>query len=474
MNSASKCFALLVLPLLIPALGAATVLEVDLGATPGNESYNELRQPVALLAGGSFASVWTERIGLPEVHMQWVRPDGSRVFANGGRVLTSPGESEGSAVVTGNPAGGAFVALSRQNPEGARIFVHAFDAAGNPRWSAGGVFAATAAYRDEQIEPQLSPAPQGGVDLCFQVFHPIGDAGSEIVCQRFGADGRRLWTDQGVKAGGRPGYRVLPRIVRDARNGLMVFWRNDRMGLLTPKDRVLIEGQHLAPDGTRSWGSRGLIVRATNLPAGTGHLYSSLGAVSDGQGGAVVSTDDGPAGTNLDVFAQRVTGDGRLLWRNGIAVATGAAYQQHDSATAAPDGGAFVTVWLPQSLQLRLYRIDGNGKVRWSQLLSSTDSEGSPSDFNAYGSFDDGRLRVAWIHQRQNGAFTMDVYLAVFDLAGRRLNGPAATPITTAQDGQFLRGFVFDPARKQGFAVWNDRRSGTWDDLDTVGGLYKE
>ena len=101
MKPVLKVFALLVLPLLTPALGAASVLEVDLGATPGNESYNELRQPVALLAGGSFASVWVERNGLPAVRMQWVRPDGSEVFAGGGRVLTSPGESEGSAVVTG-------------------------------------------------------------------------------------------------------------------------------------------------------------------------------------------------------------------------------------------------------------------------------------------------------------------------------------------------------------------------------------
>jgi hypothetical protein len=112
--------------------------------------------------------------------------------------------------------------------------------------------------------------------------------------------------------------------------------------------------------------------------------------------------------------------------------------------------------------------------VIWNQPLSSTDSETSPSDFGAYGSFDGGRLRIAWTHQRQNGTWTMDVYLGIFDLAGHRLNGPAGTPITTAQDGQFLRGFVFDSARKQGFAVWNDRRKGNTDDFDTVGGLYKE
>jgi hypothetical protein len=483
-TSVSKCLTLLVLPLLAPALGAAagepqlvqgTVHEVDLGATPDNETYNELRQSVALLADGSYASVWNERIGGNlDVRMQWVRPDGSVVFAGGGRTVADGPENELNAVVAANPAGGAFVAFSRADGNVLRVFVQSYDAAGNPRWPSDAVFAATPAAGDQQVDPQLTAAPQGGAYLCFRAFHSIGGTGSDIVCQRFSADGRRLWTDQGVNAGGQSGFKVLPKLVRDARGGLMVFWRNGRFGPLNPQDHVLIEGQHLRVDGSRSWGAQGRVVRTTNLPAGTGYLYSSLGAVADGQGGAVVSFDDGPSGTNLDVFAQRVTGDARLLWGNGAAVAAGRVNQVHDSVTAAPDGGAFVTVWLPSSNQLRLYRLGADGKVIWNQPLSSTDSETSPSDYGAYGSFDDGRLRIAWIHQRQNGTWTMDVYLGIFDLAGHRLNGPAGTPITTAQDGQFLRGFVFDPARKQGFAVWEDRRSGTWDNLDAVGGLYKE
>ena len=50
-------------------------------------------------------------------------------------------------------------------------------------------------------------APQGGVYLCFQDFHAIGGTGSDIVCQRFGADGRRLWTDQGVRPAARAATR---------------------------------------------------------------------------------------------------------------------------------------------------------------------------------------------------------------------------------------------------------------------------
>jgi hypothetical protein len=279
-----------------------------------------------------------------------------------------------------------------------------------------------------------------------------------------------------VRAGGRSGWKALPKLVRDNRNGLMVFWRNQRDPYTYPNDRILIEGQHLTASGAPTWGTQGRILRTTNLAAAGGLTFAELSAVSDGRGGAVLSFNDwnGRSAISLDVIAQRVTGDGRLLWGNGAAVAVGGVPQQNDSITAAPDGGAFVTVWTPLSNQLWLYRLGADGTVRWRNPLASTDSGSNPNDYGAYGSFDNGRLRIAWTHQRQDGTFTMDVYLAVFDPAGHRLNGPAATPITTAQDAQFVRGFVFDPARKQGFVVWDDRRNGTWDDLDAVGGLYKE
>src|SRR5262249_15009741 len=137
------------------------------------------------------------------------------------------------------------------------------------------------------------------------------------------------------------------------------------------------------------------IVRRTKLPP-AGYLSTSLAAVSDGQGGAIVSFDDGTSPTNIDVFAQRITGDGRLLWRNGVAVATGSRYQGNDSLTAAPDGGAFVTVWLPSppTDELWLYRLGPNGKVLWKQQISSGDPRFAFSDFGAYASFDDGLLRL--------------------------------------------------------------------------------
>jgi hypothetical protein len=475
MRLVSKCFALLALSRLALPLYAAGAHEVGFGVTPADDEYNELRQSVALLADGSFATVWNTA---GDGRLQILRPDGSKVFPDDGRRVTDSPLPFSNIVVTANPDGGAFVAFSGGAPGGTQAFVQSFDADGNPRWQTSGVFAATPDFGDEQIQTQLAAAPQGGVYVCFQSFHKIGGRGDEIVCQRLSAGGQRLWTDQGVSANGGPdgNFRELPKMVRDGRNGLMVFWRNAHMGLLTPNEHVTIEGQHLAPDGTRSWGAKGRTVRTARLTGGAGGGYASLAAVPDGQGGAVISFNDGTSVNDLDVFAQRITGDGRLLWRNGVALATGRPYQAHDSLTATPDGGAFVTVWLPltgQGDQLWLYRLGPNGKVLWKQRITSGDPLAYASDFGAYASFDGGRLRLAWEHYRSLGE-AFDVYLAVYDLAGHRLNGADGTPLTSAPDSQFLRGFIFDPVRKQGLAVWDDQRRANAVDFDTRGALYQE
>src|SRR5262249_35021449 len=154
------------------------------------------RQSVALLADGSFATVWVTNGG--DGRLQILRPDGSQVFPDDGRSIADPPFPFNNIVVTANPAGGAFVAFSADAPGGTQVFVQSFDADGNPRWETSGVFAAAQQFGDDQVETQLVAAPQGGVYVCFQSFHKIGGKGREVICQRLSAGGQRLWTDQGV------------------------------------------------------------------------------------------------------------------------------------------------------------------------------------------------------------------------------------------------------------------------------------
>jgi hypothetical protein len=477
------------LPAAEPA--SATAKEIALGTTPAIEIFSDFRESVALLTDGTYASVWTDWDGPKfDVRTQWVGPDGSLVFASGG-TLVGEADNPFEAAVIANPAGGAFVAyaLGQKDPDIVnvqtdfrQVFVQSYDAAGNPLWPSGGVFAMNVDPASFQDQLHMAPAPGGGVYVCASESHSFvanGDL-SDIRCQRLGAGGERLWTDQGINAGGMPGWKVLPKLVPDGHDGVMGFWSNKRDAFDHPKDRSLIEGQHFTAQGVKTWGPQGRILRTAGLGASVVSSPDELGAVSDGRGGAVLSFDDwsGRGALALDVYAQRVNGAGRVLWGRGAAVATGDTQQQNDSITAAPDGGAFITVWEPHITSepapdlLSLYRLGPDGKVLWKRQLASPASDAVPSDWGAYGSFDGGLLRLAWTHQRQQGAGDIDLRLVVFDLAGHPLNGPSGAPLTTDDGAQVLRGLAFDPARKQGFAVWLDQRAG--DNLDVSGGFFGE
>lgn len=464
--------------------GEAAAAEVPLGATNANEELNELRQSAALLAGGGFAVTWMEGAApIRSILLQYVRPDGSQAFSGGGLPVTSAAANYGNPVVAAHPRAGAFVAFSHWNQVvgGNRILVQSFDGAGRPRWPGEGVAVIETPDAGRFLsEPSLVPSPDGGVYACFMDV-PFGSTSARVRCQRFAADGRRLWGDGARLTGGRPGWQVLPKALSDGAGGILVFWRNQRV--LFDDDRIdpmLFEGQRFAPDGTRLWGERGKVVRTTRLAESNGYRYNFYDAVSDGQGGAILAFDDwtGRGSGDLDVMAQRVKGDGSVLWGQGVVVASGPASQQLDAVVAAPGGGAVVAVFeLVSSTHNRqlLYRLGADGRHVWPrQGTSLPNPQAKALDYAVFGTFQGGKLRMAWTHQREPATFTMDIHLAIFDESGRRLTPRAGLPLTTAEDAQFLRGFLFDPARGVGLAVWNDRRHGSWDDLDAVGARYVE
>lgn len=475
-------FLTLLLSFPFPSAGAAAPPEeVALGTLPGREELNELRQHIALLPGGGYAVVWeSEGLGQGDVHLQVIRPDGGKALGPQGVVVAGTDRYESQAVVAASPEGTIFVAwkdvLSGAGLE-SLIRVQAYDTAGQALWAAGGVFAADSPDPEFQELPNLVPGPDGGVYVCLQGdLLTVDDV--KVRCNLLDAGGHPLWSEAGQEAGGVRGWRILPKGVPDGAGGLLVFWRNGRVVFDDETiDPILMEGQRFAPDGTRLWGAQGKLVRTTNLPEGASYIFTVFDVVSDGHGGAVLAFDDwsGNAGWGMDVYAQRVNADGETLWGSAAVVRSGKAQQQQSAVIAAPDGGAFfvVTEFLgPTSVRSRVFRLSPGGRHLWTRKGVLLQDRGL-QDYGAYGSFDDGVLRIAWIHQTRPGFF-FDVNLAAFDLTGKRLTPAQGVPITRARDAQFLRGFVFDPERGQGFAVWEDRRKGNADLMDAYGALYTE
>jgi hypothetical protein len=469
----------LTLFLSFPFHATALPQEVALGTLSVQEGFNELRQSIAPLPEGSYAVAWESRgPGNGDVYLQIVGPDGRKALGPRGALVAGTDRYESEAIVTASPEGTIFVAWKDTLNASLEslIRVQAYDMAGQVLWAAGGVPAVNFPSGEHQYTPNLVPGPDGGVYVCLQEdLGAVDDV--KVRCNLLDAGGHPLWSETGQAAGGLPGYRSLPKAVSDGEGGLLVFWRNGRVILDDETDPVLLEGQRFAPDGTPLWGPEGKVVRTTNLPERSSVGYTALIVVPDGHGGAVLAFSDssGNPGWREDIYAQRVNADGETLWGSRAVVRSGPANKQLYALIAAPDGGAFAVVseFLGgTSVRSRVFRLSSQGRQLWTRkgvLLSN----GKFQDYGAYGSFDGGVLRIAWIHQTEPGFF-FDVNLAAFDLTGKRLTPAQGIPITRARDAQFLRGFVFDPERGQGFAVWNDRRKGSFDLMDTYGGFYTE
>ena len=109
-----------------------------------------------------------------------------------------------------------------------------------------------------------------------------------------------------------PGIRVGPlrsQILADGSGGAIIVWNDYRdYDPLSATPKVYIYAQRLDSRGAIVWNVDGVVLSTAN-----GTQYSPQ-LVSDGSGGAIVVYR---SGMDADIYAQRVSADGKVLWASG-------------------------------------------------------------------------------------------------------------------------------------------------------------
>jgi hypothetical protein len=444
---------------------------VAFAQTTLNETFSQLQQSVAVLAGGGFGVVWQEG-SYPngDVRMQWLDREARPLFPPGGRLVAGTPADERDVVIAAHPSAGAYVAFKTDR----NIAVQYFDGAGQPQWPGEGVLVASLSPSAYLTDPHVVANPPGGAFVCFR-FAEVGPT-IDVRCQHVDSAGARQWSDSGssVGNGGDREVRVLPRGLSDGAGGLLVFWRNQRDLSLPAPGPMLMEGQRFAGDGQKLWGAMPKVVRTTGLDPANGYGYRLFQVVSDGLGGAVLAFDD-QAGSAFDVMAQRVSPAGDLLWGAGAVVTNAGGLHSHEQTIAAADGGAFVVTddYVNSSHnQLRLFRLGSDGNHVWPAAgVPLSDPGATGLDYAVFGSFDGGVLRLGWTHQIFPATFEMDIQFATYASDGSPTGG---TWLTQVNDLQFLDGLVYSPHFGGILGVWDDRRKGTWSDRDVMGAFLAD
>ncbi len=167
----------------------------------------------------------------------------------------------------------------------------------------------------------------GGSIVVWWDWYP---GGTNLVAQRLDPYGRKLWSNAGVMVAPGNWYQGAARTVSDGNGGVIAVWVDSRFG----PNRVF--AQRIDTTGQLRWGSTGLAC-STGTAA---QSYPSLDM--DGSGGAVIAWQDARS-VGDDVYAQRISANGALLWgAGGTAAGSGTGNQMSPSIAGDGAGGAFV------------------------------------------------------------------------------------------------------------------------------------
>jgi hypothetical protein len=301
------------------------------------------------------------------------------------------------------------------------------------RWPGSGVPVCTVV--NDQKNLCIVSDDVGGAIVAWEDFR---SGGPYIYAQRVDYDGPQ-WAPDGVGPLGSD-RQFQPIAVSDRASGAIVIWYDEYSD---------IYAQRISASGVMEWGVSGVPICNA-----TGEQWGHCG-VSDGFGGVIVAWCDGRNG-GVDIYAQRVSSSGTMLWdENGIALCTAPGDQLHPVITSDGAEGAIVA-WDDDQPNVSLQRVDATGAVQFATdgiKLSSTASR-SPRIV----SDGEGGAIVAWEDDRFWDYTATDIYAQRVSSTGVAQWNIDGTPLCTANRSQYDAALIPD-GFGGAFVTWTDLRA---------------
>ena len=398
-------------------------------------------------ADGSTVVAWSDqRDGVYhyyDIYAQCIGPDGSTRWVADGVELWSDYYGSVEIPITRDAEDGAlFLGYGDGGIEARRL-----DSTGEDVWGSGAILATDAGY--------LTAAEDGEGGIMSVFTRRGGVANRDLYAQRMSADGELLWpegdpTDEGVLISDSPYDEYGCQIIRDGAGGALVLWEQNRSG------SYALCAQRVDASGNALWAEGG--VRAYWGPTTFDHTMAR-----DGEGGVIIVWDD-QRGESSDIYAQRISASGDLVWTsNGIPVRVAPDYQVDPKAVSDGEGGALV-VWhnfgsgAPDHL-ISGQRISPDGTLLWPEdgiPLAPRDGVQRQPELVADGS---GGAIVLWT---EHDGEEDDLVAQRIDGSGARLWGSEGLVVSSANGNQSMGRLVGD-GLGNAVAVWQDERSGEVD-----------
>jgi hypothetical protein len=307
-------------------------------------------------AGGAIVAWADARGGDLEIYVRRIDASGTPLWTSDGVALCVAGDMQWRPRIVSDGAGGAIIVWTDHRNLQYDVFARRIDASGNPLWTSDGVPICTAS--GDQYADAIVADGSGGAILAWTDSR---NTFNDIYSQRINAAGNALWTADGVALCAAANGQSGAIIASDGAGGAIVAWEDLRMGDFWPD----LYARRIDAAGSPLWTADGVAV----CPAAHPQVTPSM--VSDGAGGAIFAWSDGRNAANgFDLYAQRVTASGSLLWTTGGTALCNAAWDQ-SSCTMVSDGASgAVIIWLDRrggtTFDVYAQRVAASGGVLWT------------------------------------------------------------------------------------------------------------
>jgi hypothetical protein len=305
-------------------------------------------------AGGAIVTWFDYRSGNYDVYVQRVSREGVPLWTANGVAVCTATSTQYNPSICADGAGGAVIAWQDSRSGNFDIYVQRVNASGAPQWTANGVALCTAT--ESQQGPEICPDGTGGAIVAWRDLRTGLD--NDIYVRRVNSSGTPQWTANGVALCTAAETQLGAQIASDGAGGAIVTWTDYRSG------DANIYARRVSSAGAAQWAANGVAL----CDAALNQVNPVVAA--DGAGGAVVTWGDYRSGTNYDLYAQRVSASGSVLWiPNGEAVCTAADAQDYPDIEADGTGG-FLVAWYDHrngtDYNLYAQRLNPDGSALWT------------------------------------------------------------------------------------------------------------
>jgi hypothetical protein len=354
----------------------------------------------------------------------------TRLSSDGGIIWTLEDFTSWSVLeMVEDGSGGAILLLSDRDDR--VIYAQRVNSDGLLLWGTEGVQVGTIG---DTYNPRASIAGDG-LGGAVIVWQEKSDTDMKIRAQRISTEGKNLWVNGGVIVSSMAGAQGNNHdVIGDGIGDFFVAWDT---GAATPDTDVYV--QKLDEKGTPMWGERGILVcqdRATESynPA---NMQSHPQMAPDGTGGVIVTWHDRRRIMNREVFAQRVSATGDMLWdENGVWLWSipedyfGTTSGILDSAITADGAGGAVVIWTgylgsyTSNSAIYVQRLSLDGQRLWPDGKVYSDPPFQSQGYASIASDGQGRfISGSRVGESSSISKTDSVYAQKIDSHGNRMWG---------------------------------------------------